>query len=864
MKNIKIKILAIDDIPDNLISLKAQIKDAFPEAIIFTALNGLKGIELAATEDPDVILFDIVMPDLDGYEVCKLLKADQKQSNIPVVFFTANKGDKESRVRALECGAEALLTKPIDPIELVAQIRAMVKIKAANLEKQNEKERLSQLVEEQIQELKLTHTATLNLLEDLRTEVEIRKQSEESLLRNESKHTKMLSNIGDVIVIIDKEGINRYKSENIEKWFGWKPEEVIGKSTWVNVHPDDLDSTQQFVGNLMNEPDSVGTTECRYRCKDGSYKWIEITMMNLIHDPNILGILGNYHDIAERKAAELLLQEKTEVIESQNKEYQQLIEELNRTNQELTEARIIAEKNEARLKMAQKVSKSGAWEWDILNNTFYWSDEFLQLFGMTKKTTAGFEAWTKTLHPDDVEIASMRIQEAIETRTELINDYRIILPANEIRWIRSTGHAIYINDKPEKMVGMCMDITLTKEKEKELLDAKDQAEQSDRLKSAFLANMSHEIRTPMNGILGFAELLKQPGLKGEKQQEYLRIIEKSGERMLNIINDIVDISKIESQQMKVSVTVTNVNEKIEYIHTFFKPETDNKGIKFHFKNGLPEIEANVVTDKEKIYAILTNLVKNAIKFCDKGSIEIGYNLIGDSGRDKACLFSTKPTELQFYVKDTGVGIPKNRQEAIFDRFVQADIADKRAFQGAGLGLSISKAYVEMLGGKIWVESEVGKGSTFYFTLPYQTELEEETANTTFISVAEAENQIKKLKILIAEDDEVSEKLLEKVVRKFSQKVFKAKNGYEAVAVCHNNPDIDLILMDIKMPGIDGYEATRQIRQFNQNVIIIAQTAFALTGDLENAMTVGCNDYMAKPIGKVQLHMLIHKYFREQV
>ncbi|HCE54912.1 MAG TPA: hypothetical protein DER05_07865 [Lutibacter sp.] len=237
---------------------------------------------------------------------------------------------------------------------------------------------------------------------------------------------------------------------------------------------------------------------------------------------------------------------------------------------------------------------------------------------------------------------------------------------------------------------------------KELLVAKERAEESDRLKSAFLANMSHEIRTPMNGILGFASLLQDPGLTGEKQQKYLKVIEKSGARMLNIINDIVNISKIESGLVNVHIEETNINEQMETSYNFFKPEADVKGLQFSIKNMLPEEEIIIKTDALKIYAILSSLLKNAIKYTDEGTIVYGYDNKGDC--------------LEFYVKDTGIGIPKDRQEAIFERFIQADIYDKMAFQGAGLGLSIAKAYVELLGGKIWVESEEGKGSTFYFTI----------------------------------------------------------------------------------------------------------------------------------------------------
>ena len=243
----------------------------------------------------------------------------------------------------------------------------------------------------------------------------------------------------------------------------------------------------------------------------------------------------------------------------------------------------------------------------------------------------------------------------------------------------------------------------------ELTIAKEHAEESDRLKSAFLSNMSHEIRTPMNGILGFAGLLKEPDLSGEQQKEYIRIIEKSGDRMLNIINDIIDFSKIEAGLMKLAIFESNINEQIEYIYAFFKPEVEGKGMQLIYKTTLSSKESIINTDCEKLFAILSNLVKNAIKYTEQGSIEFGYDVV-ETSHDLSLL--------QFYVKDTGIGVPTDRQKAIFERFIQADIEDKMALQGAGLGLSISKAYVEMLGGEIWVESFPGKGSVFYFTLPF--------------------------------------------------------------------------------------------------------------------------------------------------
>lgn len=405
---------------------------------------------------------------------------------------------------------------------------------------------------------------------------------------------------------------------------------------------------------------------------------------------------------------------------------------------------------------------------------------------------------------------------------------------------------VYVSDNMNVIQCNIRDITAQMKIEKELIKAKEQAEQSDRLKSAFLANMSHEIRTPMNGILGFAGLLKDPNLTGHKQQNYIRIIEKSGIRMLNIINDIVSISRIESGLMEVNMSELNMNEQIEYIYTFFKPEIESKGIRFLLKNSLPLGNVIIKTDREKLFAILTNLVKNAIKYTEKGSIELGYN--------------KKNEYLEFYVKDSGIGIDRDRQKAIFERFIQADVSDTYAYQGAGLGLSISKAYVEMLGGKLWVESKKGKGSTFYFTIPNIAEPQEAVEIAHGVTNSIIEVQVKNLNTLIVEDDETSDLLISIILEEIGSKILHAKSGMEAIDLCRNNHDIDLILMDIKMPVMGGYEATRQIRQFNKDVIVIAQTAYGLEGDREKAIEAGCNEYISKPIIKNELLSLVKQCF----
>ncbi len=434
------------------------------------------------------------------------------------------------------------------------------------------------------------------------------------------------------------------------------------------------------------------------------------------------------------------------------------------------------------------------------------------------------------------------LQKIYNTKIKQTCELKLTVAHNTIKYVLVNGITSKID---KKCLISITDISKHIYLERELIKSRKKAEENDRLKSAFLANMSHEIRTPMNGILGFTDLLKNMKLNVESQQEYLDIIEKSGNRMLNILNDIISISKIESHQMEISISDTNVNEQLEYIYHFFKLEAKQKKLHISIKNTLPKNEEFIRTDREKVYGVLTNLVKNAIKFTQEGNIELGCE--------------RKDEFLEFYVKNSGADIRDDLKESIFERFKQGSDPQKQNVQGAGLGLSISKAYVELLGGKIWVESGQGHGTTFRFTLPYLI-VKDKKVKEGQQAVAEEEVKPKPdLKILIVDDDETTRMLLSLMLRPLGSEIYEASTGQEAIDVCRQNPGIKLALMDVNMPGITGYQATRQIREFNKEIIIIAQTAFALHDDREKAIVAGCDNYISKPLKRAALIALISKY-----
>ncbi len=387
--------------------------------------------------------------------------------------------------------------------------------------------------------------------------------------------------------------------------------------------------------------------------------------------------------------------------------------------------------------------------------------------------------------------------------------------------------------------GIIIDITERRKYIEALKREKTKAEESDKLKSSFLANMSHEIRTPMNAIIGFSDLLASDDLDNEDRKEYIRHIRNSGELLLNIINDIIDIAKIEAGEVKIIEQDCNINDILNESYVTHKDiltrTKKDRDIQLRFEKG-HENSFFIKSDPFRIKQVLSNLISNAIKFTDHGEIKFGYEFMDNS-------------YLLFYVKDTGIGLPPDKADIIFERFRQVEESSVRNYGGTGLGLAITKNLVELLGGKIWLDSEEKKGSVFYFTLPVHMirflNVEESTVNTI------PENyQWEGKTFLIAEDDHSNFKVLSEYLHKTGVKVLRANDGLEAVELYMNNQKtVDLILMDIQMPALNGYEATKAIKKVHPQIPVIAQTAYAMSGEKEKSYKAGCDDYISKPIDK---------------
>ncbi|MBQ4822757.1 transporter substrate-binding domain-containing protein [Aquimarina sp. MMG016] len=385
-----------------------------------------------------------------------------------------------------------------------------------------------------------------------------------------------------------------------------------------------------------------------------------------------------------------------------------------------------------------------------------------------------------------------------------------------------------------------------KQRTRELKIAKENAEESDRLKTNFIRNISHEIRTPMNGIIGFSESLNNPDLTTNERKEYTRIIVNSGKQLMSIIEDILEISKLRSKQILITVEKTNLIILFQTLLSVFKIKAEEKNIDLYFENGLPDDQKLILIDKSKLTKILSNLIDNAIKFTNQGYVKVTHKI-----KDKLLLIT---------IEDTGIGINPKDQEAIFASFSQSELEIAKNYGGLGLGLTIAKENVALIGGHISFESEIDKGTIFTVTVPYNP-IQSETIKTSIEAPFSEES--KKHIILIAEDGEVNFLFLKMILIKMTNYDFvihRAKNGKEAVEICQDNQDIDLILMDIKMPVMDGYDATAKIKKIRPTLPIIAQTAYSTEEDIQKALAAGCDDFVSKPVDSNILKPLLVKYF----
>ncbi len=385
-----------------------------------------------------------------------------------------------------------------------------------------------------------------------------------------------------------------------------------------------------------------------------------------------------------------------------------------------------------------------------------------------------------------------------------------------------------------------------------LTEAKNKAEEADKLKSVFLSNMSHEIRTPMNAIIGFSNLLSDGAISENDRKMFVDIVQSNSKTLLQLIDDIIDFSKIEAGQLTITNREFVIDQLMEeiYLQFFNKMQVRNdKDIVLSFTKPPGIRDCRVLGDPARLNQVLSNLISNGIKFTPSGVVEFGYSIEKDNDE----------SFVRFYVRDTGIGISPEKQKLIFERFRQGEEGTTRPFEGTGLGLTIAKGIVDKMGGKMWVESIVNQGSTFYFTIPYRPVLKTALQVDRATGKQESGAKFHGRKILIAEDETYNYIFLEKLLKSTGTQVLWAKDGFESIDLIKNHPDIDMILMDIKLPGINGLDATRRIRKFNRNVIIIAQTAYAMDEDRQKCLRAGCNDYISKPIEIKKFYDLIGKY-----
>lgn len=629
-----------------------------------------------------------------------------------------------------------------------------------------------------------------------------RLNSEKALAENERKFRSYIEISTIAIFIVDKLGNYTFVNEAACKLTQYSKAELLKMSIRDLVHYDDYETGFNSFNKLLKNGSSV--EEVALKRKDSEKVFVIIDSIQL----NDNEFIGYCTDITQQRKQQFALKESEE-------KYRNLTENVYD---------------------GVYSTKNGIF--DFVN------DKMSKLFEYQVHEIIGMPAWflAKPEIRDDVKNMFFAKVENLD------------LSPVEVECCTKSGKLfiaeITTNLSYDKtiMYGVVRDITERKRIETELRAAKEKAEESDRLKSAFLANTSHEIRTPMNGIIGFCELLKDPDLTHTERTEYIHVINKCSSQLLNIINDIIDISKIEAGQITITESAFDLFVAIDDLCKPFAQQAESAGINFILTNNL-DINTNstIITDITKLSQILNNLISNSLKFTSEGEIEVSVSI-----------FDKDNEYLEFIVRDTGIGIENEHKDIIFERFRQVEHFETRKYSGTGLGLSICKAYIDLMKGSIWLESEPNVGTKFHFIIPNKPLSAKKNSINT--SGAYLDVNLSGKSILIAEDEEFNFRLIEAMLKETNADIVHVTDGQSAVDYIRAHSNIQLIMMDIKLPILNGYEATKQIKSIRPDIPIIAQTAFAFVEDKDKAIEAGCNDYLDKPISKKKLFLLLKKYF----
>ena len=626
-----------------------------------------------------------------------------------------------------------------------------------------------------------------------------------------------------IVAITDQNGIIQFANDNFLEVTGYSERELIGQNVKI------LNSgkhSREFFQNMWTTVTSgkIWKGEVQNKRKNNSLYWVDtsIVPMRKSSADKIDGYIVIRYDITDKKAIQEDLEE-----------------------------------SQKRLQMALKASGLGVLEWNIITGEFIWSKEFAELLQFsTDGLVPSFENFISLIHPDDRDKIYKAIEEHLTLAKPLNCEIQIQLKDETYRWFQFTGQCEWTKDRvglPERLLGGIRDVNDLVLSRKEIVEARVLAERSNQLKSSFLANMSHEIRTPMNAIIGMADLLSDTPLT-TLQKKYVDIFQKSGESLLLIINDVLDISKIESGYLKITQEGCDLRESVEEVVELVKIKASTNSI--YVKSFIDSnLETAILGDPLRIRQILVNIVGNGVKFTRRGGVLITV---------KNNIFTNRQGNILFTVRDSGMGISAEHLGTLFLPFIQGDSSVTKKFGGTGLGLALSKYLVEMMGGEIWVESEVGKGTVFYFTLnvehaPKNIMNELKIAKEKLDDerrLLEKDNSFsigKPLNILLVDDSENNRLIVKAYLNNTAHQIVEAENGEEAITKfkLHN---FDLIFMDIQMPILDGISATRYIRHYEKEMkkkpcVIIALTAYAQEDDERRFMEIGCDMHLPKPIQK---------------